>query len=67
MLRLSPGDIYKKLDEGEIPAYRDKSTWKIPMDTLREYVNSRAREEAENRKKITEELKGETENEHEGI
>ena len=51
-LRISTTDLYPLLDKGEIPAYRDKSTWKIPVALLQEYANNKAIEQARLRREI---------------
>lgn len=55
LLRVSPNEIYQKLEKGEIPAYRDGvngKNWKIPKVLLQDYINERALEEAKDRQQL---------------
>ena len=47
--------LHRKLRTGEIPAYREGTNWKIPLDLLKVTIENRAIEEAKERKKIYEE------------
>ena len=49
-LKVRPTEIYRMLEDGTIPAYRDNTAWKIPVKTLEEYVVQRAIREAEERR-----------------
>lgn len=51
-LRMRLADVYKLLESGDIPAYRDKSAWKIPVKSLEKYVEGRAEEESRERGKV---------------
>ena len=39
------------LDKGEVPAWRDGRNWKIPVTTLQEWNENRAKQEARERRK----------------
>lgn len=49
-LRISPNEMYRLLETGTVPAYRDRGYWKIPVATLEMYVAQRAITEAKERR-----------------
>ncbi len=53
MLRLDSKEMCRRLQSGEIPAYRDGRNWKIPKTLLVKYVEDKAMEEAKSRKEGT--------------
>ena len=53
-LKISREQAYDRLERGEIPAYRDGRSWKIPKRLLTEYVESKALREAKERKEVQE-------------
>lgn len=50
-LTLSMTEMKRRLEIGEIPAYRDGRNWKIPIECLRRYPVEKAMAEAERRRK----------------
>ncbi len=56
ILRERPGSVQKKLETGEIPAYREGRIWKIPKTLLIAYMENRAMEEAKERRKLNEKV-----------
>ena len=50
MLATSPNRIYTLLESGELPAYRQGSYWKIPVDILKTYVTEKAITESKERR-----------------
>lgn len=52
MIKLNPLEFQKKVQSGEIPAYKDGRGWKIPIKLLEEYVISKAKAESEKRKNV---------------
>lgn len=61
LLKTSPSEIYKKLEQGEIPAYKDgpnNNSWKIPKNLLVKCIEERALEEAKDRRHIEREVYG---------
>lgn len=54
MLRTRPDAILKRLEHGEIPAYREGRGWKIPRSLLEVYVENMALAEAKGRREIHE-------------
>lgn len=50
MLRTRVGVVYQLFEDGEIPAYRIGSNWKVPVTKLQEYVEERAEAEAYERR-----------------
>ena len=53
LLATSPNRILELIKDGEIPAFRDGRCWSIPRTLLQEYVETKAKEEAERRKNGT--------------
>lgn len=56
-LKLDVVETTRRLNNGEIPAYRDGRNWKIPKTLLRTYAENKAISEAKERKRIHEDLK----------
>ena len=56
VLRTDPGTIYKKLEKGDIPAYKEGANWKIPKALLAAYIENRALAEAKDRRELNEYL-----------
>ena len=56
-LQLSKARMLEMLDHGEVPAYRDGTSWKIPIALLEKYVMDRAIREADERRVINEKVK----------
>ena len=54
VLRTRPEIIYKRLERGEIPGYREGGNWKIPKDLLRVHIENVAIKEAKERRKLHE-------------
>lgn len=55
LLRERTSTTLRRLEEGEIPAYREGTQWKIPCDLLKNYVESKALSETRERRKMHEE------------
>ena len=55
LLKTDTHTVHRKLRTGEIPAYREGTNWKIPIDLLKATIENRAIEEAKERKRIYEE------------
>lgn len=55
LLKTDTHTVHRKLRTGEIPAYREGTNWKIPLDLLKVTIENRAIEEAKERKKVYEE------------
>jgi excisionase family DNA binding protein len=55
VLKIGIPTVMDKLHNGEIPAYKDGASWKIPVKTLEEYVIDKALEETKARRKTNEE------------
>lgn len=55
LLKTDTHTVHRKLQTGEIPAYREGTNWKIPIDLLKATIENRAIEEAKERRKIHEE------------
>lgn len=51
LLATSPNVVLEKLKTGEIPAYKDGTNWKIPVELLKIRINGKALEESEERRK----------------
>ena len=51
MLITSPSEIRRLIHEGELPAYKSGRNFKIVIAQLQQYVERKAIEEAERRKK----------------
>ena len=56
VLRVSKSAVQRMLQEGEIPAYREGRCWKIPYKLLLTTMEHKAIVEAQERKKLAEEL-----------
>lgn len=41
ILRISIGEVYKLLKNGEINAYRVGKTWRIPKPNLQQYIQTK--------------------------
>lgn len=54
VLRTDPSTIYKKLEKGDIPAYKEGANWKIPKSLLAAYIENMALVEAKGRREIHE-------------
>ena len=59
LLRTRTEIIFKMIESGEIPAYRDGRNWKIPRSLLEAYVEERAMKEAKTRREVRKEMKDE--------
>lgn len=57
-LKVKPENVIKKLEKGEIPAYREGRNWKIPKKLLQEYIIAKALEETKDRQHIEREVYG---------
>lgn len=55
VLRTNKAFVLKKVESGEIPAYREGMNWKIPDTLLNTYIENRAISESKERKRIYEE------------
>lgn len=55
LLKTDTHTVHRKLRTGEIPAYREGTNWKIPIDLLKATIESKAIEEARERRRIYEE------------
>lgn len=51
ILSLQAATVQRLVENGEIPAFREGRNWKIPVALLKEYVETRALKEAEQRRK----------------
>lgn len=49
-LRLKNEVLYKKLERGEIPAFKEGRNWKVPVSTLKTAIESMAINEANERR-----------------
>ena len=58
LLKISQKEILKRLEAGEIPAYRDGRDWKIPKELLQAHMENRALRESAERRRLHEDLKG---------
>lgn len=56
-LKTDNGSFNKRLENGEIPAYKEGRYWKVPKSLLNRYIEEVAIREAEERRKTQ---KGET-------
>lgn len=54
VLRIDNNSLLRKLAQGEIPAYREGKSWKVPVSTLKATVENRAITEAKERRAIYE-------------
>jgi len=52
----APEKFNKRLERGEVPAYRVGKGWKIPKTLLQAYVEGKAVKEANERKALYEEM-----------
>lgn len=50
--------VLKRVEKGEIPAYREGRNWKIPKKLLQEYIIAKALEETKDRQHIEREVYG---------
>ncbi|MCQ4637170.1 helix-turn-helix domain-containing protein [Anaerovorax odorimutans] len=50
VLQTRKGTILDQCKTGIMPAYREGANWKIPVDSLREYLKDRARSESKARR-----------------
>ena len=41
--RVRENAIYRLLNEGKLKAFKNGRTWRIPKDTLKEYIKEQAR------------------------
>ena len=55
LLKTSRVEMLRMVRTGEIPAYREGTNWKIPIDLLKATIENRAIEEAKERRRIHEE------------
>ena len=51
-LKIDHTDVYRKLESGEIPAYREGKNWKIPVTLLQKYIEEKAEEESRIRREV---------------
>ena len=61
LLNMSLERTLEWLDRGELPGYRVETRWKIPVQLLQSYVIERAEREAEERRKVYEEVQSKRE------
>ena len=54
LLKVRPGLLIAQLEAGEIPAYKEGTTRKIPADLLRATIENRAIKEAQERRRLHE-------------
>ena len=54
LLKTDTHTVHRKLRTGEIPAYREGTNWKIPLDLLKVTIENRAIEEAKERRELYE-------------
>lgn len=57
LLKTDTHTVHRKLQTGEIPAYREGTNWKIPIDLLKVTIENQAIKEAKERRRIYEESK----------
>lgn len=57
LLKISDGEMLKKLERGDIPAIREGKGWKIPVKLLENTIENQAIMEARERRKFYEENK----------
>lgn len=50
MLSIKAATLHEELETGRLKAYRDGRNWKIPVEALHEYVNTRATNETKERR-----------------
>ena len=50
MLVISSNRMYEMLESGELPAYKEGTSWKIPVQSLKHYITQRAEEESRRRR-----------------
>lgn len=55
LLRERTSTTLKRLESGEIPAYRQGTQWKIPCDLLKHYIEAKALSETRERRKMNKE------------
>ncbi len=55
LLKTSQAEMLRMVQTGEVPAYREGANWKIPIDLLKATIESKAIEEARERRRIYEE------------
>jgi excisionase family DNA binding protein len=61
ILRERPETTIRKLNKGEIPAYREGRFWRIPDSLLTAYVENKALTEAQARRDVCKECNNEDE------
>lgn len=54
LLKTDTHTVHKKLRTGEIPAYREGTNWKIPIDLLKVTIENQAIKEAKERRELYE-------------
>lgn len=57
MLQTSQAWVLDELNSGRMPGYRSGRNWSIPVKLLEEYIEEKARSEAERRKECQKESK----------
>lgn len=57
LLKTDNNIIHKKLESGELKAYREGTNWKIPLALLKTTIEGWAIEESKERKRLYEESK----------
>lgn len=54
-LKTDNGSFNKRLENGEIPAYKEGRYWKVPKSLLNRYIEEVAIKETEERRKVHQE------------
>lgn len=54
LLKTDTHTVHRKLRTGEIPAYREGTNWKIPIDLLKVTIENQAIKEAKERRELYE-------------
>lgn len=54
LLKTDTHTVHKKLRTGQIPAYREGTNWKIPIDLLKVTIENQAIKEAKERRELYE-------------
>ncbi len=54
LLKTDTHTVHRKLQTGEIPAYREGTNWKIPIDLLKVTIENQAIKEAKERRELYE-------------
>lgn len=52
LMKEQKASVYNMLKNGEIPAYRSGTEWKIPLKSLEQYIENKAITEAKARREM---------------